>query len=68
MSQIAIPNPDHMSEPGLEKFCDTPLQAAAYMGDTERIRELINARADLNTAKLRYRISLIRNYFVRYLS
>ena len=32
----------------LEKLCKTPLQAAAYKGDIERLRELILAGADLN--------------------
>ncbi len=43
------PNPDNMSVPQLGKFCETPLQAAAYEGDTERIQKSIDARADLNT-------------------
>ena len=69
---MAIPNPDNMSLPELEKFCNTPVQAAAYMGDTERVRELIHARADLNTSnlvktpvQLQCRLRLIINHSIR---
>ena len=44
----AIPNPDKMSFQDLRKFCETPLQAAAYEGDTKHVQELIDAGADLN--------------------
>ena len=42
----AVPNPDNIPGQNLEKLCKTPLQAAAYQGDIERLWELIFAGAD----------------------
>ena len=41
-----VPNADDMPWQDLEKLCETPLQAAAYQGDIERLQELIHAGAD----------------------
>ena len=48
----AVPSTDNTPGPDMEKLCETPLQAAAYKGDIERLEELILPRTDVNGTAL----------------
>ena len=54
----AVPSTDNMPGLDLEKLCETPLQAATYKGDIERLQVLIAAGNDLNAVSGYFGIAL----------
>ena len=48
----AVPSTDNMPGLGLDKLCETPLQAAAHKRDIERLEEFILACTDANDTAL----------------